>query len=269
MNYDGKNIYKNIISGGIAGSISLTFTYPTEVIKTKMQYEKSKSFFHIFSNHFRNYGIRGLYSGYLPTLLSIIPRAGINYSSYEYIYFKFKTNGNDSKFYNLLSGISAGAISGLLLTTPIENIKTYNIFYSQKNYNLPTTLRNIYQEKGMKGFFRGFYPTIAKESTTYGVRFFVYTEIFHQLDNYNLFIRSVISSGIAGFISCYCNNPLDVIQTRKQLPVEHNNTIIDILRREGLGVLWKGSFIRAIRTIPGAMISFLSYEFVCKKLFYT
>ena len=99
------------------------------------------------------------------------------------------------------------------------------------------------------------------------MRFFIYTEIYKKLDDYPLFFKSVASSGVAGFISSYINNPLDVIQTRKQLPIKGNDTIASIISREGIYVLYKGSFVRGIRTIPGAMISFLSYELLCKNIF--
>ena len=268
MNYSGNDLYKNLVSGGLSGFTSLTATYPTEYVKTKMQMGSNKSFFNIFSHSLKNGGVSSMYKGYFPTLMSIIPRAAINYTIYEYTFYNLRQKGYTGHFANLFSGMVSGASAGFLLATTVENIKTHSIFYKDKNSW--EIIKMIYKENGMKGFYRGFIPTIVKESTTYGMRFFIYTTTYKKLDEEKvpLVLNALGSSALAGFISSFLNNPIDVIQTRKQMPkIGLDSTFFGIIKNEGIKELYRGVFIRSIRTIPAAGISFLTYEILCKKLF--
>jgi hypothetical protein len=266
MNYKGDKIYMNMVGGSLSGVISLSVTYPTEYVKTKMQIGKETSFTKIFKNNIKKEGILGMYKGYLPVLASIIPRAGINYSMYEYIYYNLRKKGYDGWHINLLSGMCSGGIAGLIMATPVENIKTYRIC---EGTNIP--IKTIYEREGIKVFYKGMIPTIIKESTTYGTRFLFYTSMYKKLEekNINFVLNSIISSTTAGFMSSYLNNPLDVIQTRKQMPNNNKkaDTIKTIIKNEGWQSLYKGSFVRSLRTIPAAGISFLTYEILCKNIF--
>lgn len=280
MNYQGKNIFYTTIAGSLGGMSALTITYPTEYVKTLLQLSTNKlGFYELFKNQVKSQGFFKLYRGYLPTLFSILPRSGINFMTYEYVSYKIK-NENDSRLIamgkNLFSGMTAGAVSSSLLSTPIENIKTGMIYYQGKGEIKKPT--EIIQKLGLKRIFtNGSVPTILKESTTYGVRFFIYTEclsILNKRENVSKIEKGMnimISSIISGSISCIINNPLDVVQTRIQTP-NHNETSMiknmkSIIKNEGVKTLYKGCFIRVIRTTPAVCVSFGVYELVCSLLF--
>ena len=280
MNYQGKNIFYTTIAGSLGGMSALTVTYPTEYVKTLYQFNNNKkSFFQLFKNEIKNKGFLKLYRGYLPTLLSILPRSGLNFMTYEFVSYKIK-NEKDNRLIemgkNLLSGMTAGAVSSSLLSTPIENIKTGMIYYQGKG-EIKKPIE-IIKELGMKRLFlHGAVPTIIKETTTYGTRFFVYTEclsILNKKEKVNKIEKGfniVISSIISGSISCLINNPLDVIQTRIQTPNQNETSMIkmtnSIIKNEGYKTLYKGCLIRIIRTTPAVIISFGVYELVCSYLF--
>lgn len=263
MNYNGESLYKNMISGSISGVLSLTAMYPTEYVKTKMQMGNLGNFWTILKKEVMGIGIRGIYGGYFPILISIIPRAGLNYGLYEYSYVRYKGMGIERNMSNIMAGLTSGAIAGLVLATPVENMKVSRIN--------GIGVEKLYRSEGMGGFLKGFSPTVLKESTTYGSRFFIYTTFYEMMyeKTSNVFGSSLVASSMAGFISSYINNPVDVIQTRKQMPKGHGlpMTLKDIVREEGIGTLYRGVMIRSVRTIPSAIISFMSYEYICKYIF--
>jgi len=133
MNYNGNDLYKNLLSGGISGFTSLTATYPTEFVKTKMQMGNNKSFLKLFGEEIKNGGLKVMYRGYFPTLLSIVPRAAINYTVYEFCYYNLLASGYNKHLSNLSAGMISGATAASLLATPVENIKTQNIYFKDKN----------------------------------------------------------------------------------------------------------------------------------------
>lgn len=119
MNYNGNNLYKNMMGGSIAGVLSLTAMYPTEYVKTKMQINQG-NFYGILRREYLRRGIFGFYRGYFPVLLSIVPRAGLNYGLYEFAYFRYKNFGIEKNVSNILAGLTSGAIAGLVLATPVS-----------------------------------------------------------------------------------------------------------------------------------------------------
>jgi len=263
MNYDGKSLYKNMIGGSVSGVLSLTATYPTEYVKTLKQMGDVGSFYGIMRRSYKGGGLGVLYRGYLPVLCSIIPRAGLNYSMYEYSYYRYRQLGLGGLASNIMAGMTSGGLAGLMMATPVENMKIGRI--SGLGW------RDLWEREGMRGFYKGFGPTVLKESTTYGARFFIYTtvygEVYGRTDS--VIWGSLIGGSVAGFVSSYVNNPVDVIQTRRQMPKGHklDMTLMGIVRNEGIRSLYSGVVIRSVRTIPAAVISFMSYEFVCKRMF--
>jgi len=81
--------------------------------------------------------------------------------------------------------------------------------------------------------------------------------------------------GTSGAIGPTLNNPLDVVKTRLQ-----KQSFIDgapkytglgqgialIAKEEGVRALWKGLSPRLMRIVPGQAITFMTYEFVSKRI---
>ena len=262
MNYKGENLYKNMIGGSISGMLSLTATYPTEYVKTLKQMGDKRTFYGIIRDSYR-VGLFTLYRGYIGVGVSIIPRAGINYGLYEYCCYKYNKMGINRNLSNVMAGLTSGGVAGLILATPVENIKINRI--SGKG-----GMVDLYRSENIGGFYKGFYPTVLKEATTYGSRFFIYTTIYGKVyeKTHNVFLSSFLGGSMAGFVSSYLNNPIDVIQTRKQMPKGHtmNMSLGGIIKNEGIKSLYSGVVIRSLRTIPTTVISFMSYEYLCKKI---
>ena len=228
---------ENYLAGAGAGVITLYSMYPTEYVKSRMQFRQTQPFF-----------IKNIYKGVLPLAISMLPRASCNYGIFHTINNKkiFKSEFHN----NLLSGITSGFFSGLLLTTPAENLKTYQI---STNKRFLQSIKDLYAQNGYRTFFNGLYPTLAKETITYGTKFTIYSQMMLYLGKERNAKNICISSFIGGFVSAILSNPLDVIQTRIQ---QNNGDTGKISFKDA----YKGCSIRIIRNLPSTFISFYTFE---------
>ena len=78
-----KNNLKSLLFGSWAGIVSVTFTYPFDTIKRRLQLSgemgnpQYRGIFHCSQYIVNNFGIRGLYRGLLPTYTKIFPANGL------------------------------------------------------------------------------------------------------------------------------------------------------------------------------------------------
>ena len=106
----------------------------------------------------KDMGIRGLYKGTLATLMRDVPFSIVFFSSHGYLKGKFTKLGEEPSLKTIfMSGMVAGSISAVIVT-PMDVIKTKlqvkdSIYKSQLE-----CYRHVYQEKGVRGLFRGAMP---------------------------------------------------------------------------------------------------------------
>ena len=105
------NPLKSIISGGIAGAIEATVTYPTEFVKTYMQLYKSYSTLgvrHTISHIYSTHGALGFYRGLSVLVYFSIPKTGSRFGAYQYASNNIFTDqkwGKDSRLKPFLCGL--------------------------------------------------------------------------------------------------------------------------------------------------------------------
>ena len=73
----------NLLIGGSAGTIALSLTYPTDLVRRKMQlrgtdgHENYENMFDCFRKIWAKEGVPGLYKGYMAALLKVAPSVAI------------------------------------------------------------------------------------------------------------------------------------------------------------------------------------------------
>ncbi|CAH8265107.1 unnamed protein product [Arabidopsis lyrata] len=85
------NLVVTLVSGGLAGAVSSTATYPLDLVRRRMQVEGAggrarvynTGLFGTFKHIFKSEGIRGLYRGILPEYYKVVPGVGIVFMTYE------------------------------------------------------------------------------------------------------------------------------------------------------------------------------------------
>jgi solute carrier family 25 citrate transporter 1 len=124
----------------------------------------------------------------------------------------------------VIAGFGAGATESLLAVTPFESIKTQLI--DDRKSATPRMRgflhgsRLIAREQGIRGFFKGFVPTTARQASNSAVRFSSYTALKQMAQSYvapgeKLGAVSTFGlGGLAGVITVYTTMPIDTVKTR-------------------------------------------------------
>ena len=150
-----ENKYKNIFVSGLgSGLICTSIVTPLERIKINLQYVKtgSKKYnnsLEAVTNIVRRQGVRSLYNGWSATLFREVPGYGIYFSTYEYLKDHVKY---DNPITTLLLGGLSGSMSWLFIY-PSDVVKSN---MQMKELSLKKTCLDIYQKRGIAGFYKGF-----------------------------------------------------------------------------------------------------------------
>eukprot|EP01038_Epipyxis_sp_PR26KG_P009679 gene9679-13032_t len=154
----------NFISGGLAGTISSTLTFPLEIIKTQLQSSRlatSKANpVQVLMQIIKDEGPKGLFRGLKPMLVGIIPTRAIYFWAYTSSKGILYPKLGQTPFVHLLSAFAAGITSNTI-TNPLWMVKTRfqilpDISVGQvafKNYG--EVIKAIMKEEGVSGFFKG------------------------------------------------------------------------------------------------------------------
>lgn len=119
--------------GGIAGSTGATLVYPIDLVKTRMQNQRSsvvgepqmyKNSLDCVSKVFRREGFLGFYSGLGPQLLGVAPEKAIKLTVNDLVraHAKDPKTGDIAVRWELVAGGSAGACQ-VVFTNPLEILK--------------------------------------------------------------------------------------------------------------------------------------------------
>ncbi|KAJ3436332.1 nicotinamide adenine dinucleotide transporter 1-related [Anaeramoeba flamelloides] len=92
--------YELFLASAIAKTIASGFSYPNEVVRAKLQNQKSskvhknKNFFEMAKHIYENSGVSGFYTGFGANLLKVVPSNAISFTCYEFFsrYLHLKLN---------------------------------------------------------------------------------------------------------------------------------------------------------------------------------
>lgn len=127
----GLSPFESLISGSIAGAVSVVATYPLDltraqlaVLKKKKRHVGSganKGFISVLVGNYQNRGFRGLFRGVTPTLLGILPYSGVAFTINEQA--KREIQIVTGRQPTTIERMQCGALSGLVaqsMTYPLE-----------------------------------------------------------------------------------------------------------------------------------------------------
>ncbi|KAI9503830.1 hypothetical protein GGI25_005920 [Coemansia spiralis] len=287
----------SLIAGTVAGAVEGAITYPTELVKTKMQLQGSQQYIlqggQLYNGAIdcarttvRTQGISGLYRGLTPMLVGNAAKAGVRFLTYDTVKNKLRSpDGQLSMPRMMLAGLCAGIIEGGTVVAPSETIKT-RLIHDQcmpnpKYTGIAHCVGVALKTDGLAGIYRGVVPVMARQGANSCVRFAAYDTmkqmaIRHRTsrgksDQLNFAYTFGIGM-IAGIITVYATMPLDVVKTRMQslsAKLEYHNSLhcaYRIVAEEGATALWKGATPRLSRLMFSGAIVFAVYEEVIKLL---
>lgn len=171
------------VSRCIAGAVLL----PATVIKTRFEsgLYPYRSLSHAARSIYVTEGIRGLYSGLLPTLARDAPYAGLYLLFYTH--FKSVTYANfippDSEFRdfaNFACGVTAG-LSASLVTQPADVLKTRMQSDPSKFPNVSCAVIDIYRNEGLQAYFNGLIPRLLRRTLMSALAWTFYERLSQHL----------------------------------------------------------------------------------------
>ena len=266
-------ISKKLLAGGAAGIVGTTCIYPIDLIKTRIQNEHSsvglwKLPTFIKQIYIKNKGLRGFYAGLSANLLGVTPEKAIKLAVNDLSRMELaKLKGVNEKDLGIVWGIMAGGIAGacqIVATTPMEMAKIQMQMLSKQHpESTPNSLVKIVKNLGIRGLYRGFGATFARD-VPFSLIFFPTHAYFKN----QIFMKddSLFAGFGAGALAALIVTPMDVVKTRLQTlndPSIKMSTIYrEIYREEGIRAFFKGSLQRCFIVASLFGISLKVYELI-------
>ncbi|KAJ2741150.1 hypothetical protein GGI20_005385 [Coemansia sp. BCRC 34301] len=258
----------SLVAGTVAGAVEGAITYPTELVKTKMQLSGSQHYLASGGRAYsgaidcalttvRTQGILGLYRGLTPMLVGNAAKAGVRFLTYDAIKARLRrADGSLTAPRMMAAGICAGMVEGALVVAPAEAVKT-RLIHDQC---LPTPryagvrdcVSAAISSDGVKGLYRGVGSVMARQGANSCVRFAAYDSLRQALVVRGWteplpFWMAFALGMAAGSVTVYATMPLDVVKTRMQslaAPREYRGALhcaYRVVSEEGVRALWKGA----------------------------
>ena len=180
--------YQELLKAGVfTGFNQVLFTYPLDLIRTRVSQDKSMlskniSIRKCLQQTIQNEGFVGLYRGLTPAIATTPFYIGIQLSTYQFLRKKDNFLSN-----SLVSGSIAGILSQTLMY-PGDTIKRQlqiNGMNSNQQFNsLKGCIQSIYSKNGIKGFYRGILLNSLKSIPEVAIKFTVFDLLFNYQNQY-------------------------------------------------------------------------------------
>lgn len=195
---------ESLFAGSVAGAVSVTSTYPLDLARAqlavlmKMKDSRNAGLGSILSSNFRSRGVPGLFRGVTPSLLGIVPYSGVAFAINEQakrrirIALERDPTTVEKMQCGALAGLFAqtltyplevtrrrmqtvGVVSGRIAGVVIENgTKSGESSFKNKPASMINTMKHLYKNNGMLGFFKGVSMNWIKGPITFSISFTTY-----------------------------------------------------------------------------------------------
>ncbi|KAM0793053.1 hypothetical protein ACM66B_000540 [Microbotryomycetes sp. NB124-2] len=277
--------------GGIAGALGATAVYPIDLVKTRMQNQRSKVVGELLYKNsldcvkkvYKNEGFAGFYRGLPPQLLGVAPEKAIKLTVNDLIrgYATNKETGRITLGWELIAGGTAGGAQ-VIFTNPLEIVKIR--LQMQGETAVPGAIKkgalHIVKQLGLLGLYKGAIACMCRDVPFSAIYFPAYwhlkKDVFHEGRDGKVlgYGEALAAASIAGMPAAYLTTPADVVKTRLQSEARKGETnykgVLDAFRKiaseEGARALYKGGLARVLRSSPQFGVTLVAYENL-KKLF--
>lgn len=183
-----------LVAGGLAGAVAQTAIYPMDLVKTRLQTfvcegGKVPSLGKLSKDIWVQEGPRAFYRGLVPSLLGIVPYAGIDLAAYETLKDMSKRyilhDAEPGPFVQLGCGTISGAL-GATCVYPLQVVRT-RLQAQRSNTNdaytgMADVFRRTLQHEGFRGFYKGLFPNLLKVVPSASITYMVYEAMKKSLD---------------------------------------------------------------------------------------
>ncbi|XP_020710505.2 calcium-binding mitochondrial carrier protein Aralar1 isoform X3 [Athalia rosae] len=268
------------VLGSIGGAVGATAVYPVDLVKTRMQNQRTGSFIgelmyrnsiDCFKKVIRHEGVTGLYRGLVPQLMGVAPEKAIKLTVNDFVRDKFMDkNGNLPIFGEIISGACAGG-SQVVFTNPLEIVKIRLQVAGEIAGGSKVSALSVVKELGLFGLYKGARACLLRDVPFSAIYFPTYAHLKTKMADeggYNTPVSLLIAGAMAGVPAAALVTPADVIKTRLQVVARQGQTTYNgvtdcarkIYREEGARAFWKGATARVLRSSPQFGVTLFTYE---------
>ncbi|PGH17137.1 hypothetical protein AJ79_01275 [Helicocarpus griseus UAMH5409] len=278
--------------GSIAGAFGAFMVYPIDLVKTRMQNQRSARVGErLYNNSFdcakkviRNEGVLGLYSGVIPQLIGVAPEKAIKLTVNDLVrgHFSDKQSGKIWWPWEIFAGGMAGGCQ-VVFTNPLEIVKIRLQVQGEIAKNVEGAPRRsamwIIKNLGLMGLYKGASACLLRDVPFSAIYFPTYahlkSDFFGESPTKKLSVVQLLTAGaIAGMPAAYLTTPCDVIKTRLQVEARKGETkytslrhcATTIMKEEGFQAFFKGGPARIFRSSPQFGFTLAAYEVLQKWL---
>ncbi|XP_056133194.1 mitochondrial coenzyme A transporter SLC25A42-like [Lampris incognitus] len=189
--FQGKALppFPRFLAGSLAGTTAAMLTYPLDMVRARMAVtarEMYSNIMHVFVRISQEEGLKTLYRGFTPTILGVIPYAGITFFTYETLK---KLHAEKTKrpqpypYERLAFGACAGLI-GQSASYPLDVVRrrmqTAGVTGSSCRTIVGTMREIVTQEGVVRGLYKGLSMNWVKGPIAVGVSFTTF-DLTHSL----------------------------------------------------------------------------------------
>ncbi|KAJ2687892.1 hypothetical protein IWW39_002583 [Coemansia spiralis] len=189
------------VAGAGAGIVNSILASPVELIKVRLQVQNSSSIavgttlyrgpVHMARYLARQFGIRGIMWGLWATVAREIPAYAAFYTGFEFTKRKLAQilAGGDSSKLGAIPLMCSGSVGGVCYWTacyPLDVIKSrvQNATAPPRGAGyIARAAKDIMREQGIKGFFRGYTPSVVRSIPAAAVTFATYELVMRALND--------------------------------------------------------------------------------------
>ncbi|XP_010249330.1 PREDICTED: calcium-binding mitochondrial carrier protein SCaMC-1-like [Nelumbo nucifera] len=182
-----------LVAGGIAGAVAQTAIYPMDLVKTRLQTYaceggKVPKLRALTKDIWIQEGPRAFYRGVVPSLLGIIPYAGIDLAAYETLKDMSRTYVLHDNEPGPLVQLGCGTISGALGATCVYPLQVIRTRMQAQRYataaykGMSDVFWRTFKHEGFRGFYKGIFPNLLKVVPSASITYLVYETMKKSLD---------------------------------------------------------------------------------------
>ncbi|XP_062229173.1 calcium-dependent mitochondrial ATP-magnesium/phosphate carrier protein 2-like isoform X1 [Phragmites australis] len=177
---------ERLVAGGLAGAVAQAAIYPIDLVKTRLQtYSceggKVPRIGALSRDIWMHEGPRAFYRGLVPSLLGIVPYAGIDLAVYETLKDVSKTYILKDSDPGPLVQLGCGTVSGALGATCVYPLQVIRTRLQAQQANSESAYRGMsdvfwrtLQHEGISGFYKGILPNLLKVVPAASITYLVY-----------------------------------------------------------------------------------------------
>eukprot|EP00127_Corallochytrium_limacisporum_P007267 Clim_evm8s246 gene=Clim_evmTU8s246 len=266
----GSQPHHSYLSGMAAGLSQVVVGYPLDTVKVRMQMgDGSVKMTTALKSILVKEGPLGFYKGMLSPMVGSLVFNSILFGTFDQL-CKILANqetGHVGGSGFVIAALGTGVVESVVYCpTELLKVRLQTAAAANMQTNLISVVRDVYQQGGLRGFYRGFLGTILRESPGNVVYFGSYEFCKEILDEHGVnYSTPLIAGGMAGTVYWTTQFPFDTIKTHMQGNLDTKDlSTTEVSKRiysqYGFRGFFKGLTPCLIRAFPANAVAFGAFE---------